>query len=62
MRGRVALPSRLTAYEAAARLYLAERPYIHLYHRTNIFGHAAKLEGARLIPGGLMRVQELKLK
>lgn len=61
-RGRVDLPGRLSAYEAAAKIYLAERPYIYLYHRTNIFGHSAKLEGLRLIPDGLMRVQGLKLK
>lgn len=61
-RGRVYLPARLTAYEAAARIYLAERPYIYLYHRTNIFGHAAKLEGLRLVPDGLMRLQGLKMK
>ena len=61
-RGRVDLPGRLSAYDAAATIYLAERPYIYLYHRTNIFGHSAKLDGLRLIPDGLMRVQGLRLK
>ncbi|MBX3498002.1 MAG: ABC transporter substrate-binding protein [Alphaproteobacteria bacterium] len=61
-RGRVYLPARLSAYEAAAKIYLAERPYIYLYHRTNIFAHGAKLEGLRLIPDGLMRVQGLRLR
>ncbi|MGE3652169.1 MAG: ABC transporter substrate-binding protein [Reyranellaceae bacterium] len=61
-RGRVYLPSRLSAYEDAAKIYLAERPYIYLYHPTNIFGLSAKLDGFRVIPDGLMRVQGLKFK
>ena len=61
-RGRVYLPARLNAYDAAAKIYLEERPYIYLFHRTSIFGMTAKLDGFRVIPDGLMRVQGLKFK
>ncbi len=61
-RVKVDLAARQAAYEAAAKLYLADRPYIYLYHPTNIFGFTARLSGLRVIPDGLIRVQGLKLK
>ncbi len=61
-RGRVYLPARLNAYDDAAKIYLAERPYIYLFHPTNIFGMSAKLDGFRVVADGLMRVQGLKFK
>jgi peptide/nickel transport system substrate-binding protein len=61
-RSNVDMPARLAAYDAAAKIYLAERPYIYLYHNTNIFGMTARLDGFRVIPDGLMRVKGLRLK
>ena len=54
--------TRYAAYDKAAALYLADRPYIYLFHPTLIFGLSPNLEGFKVVPDGLMRVTGLKMK
>ena len=54
--------TRYTAYDKAAALYLADRPYVYLWHTTLIYGLSPKLEGFRVVPDGLARVVGLKMK
>jgi peptide/nickel transport system substrate-binding protein len=52
--------ARAAAYDRAARLYLADRPYIYLWHPLVLHGTGATIEGLRPVPDGLIRVQGLK--
>lgn len=51
--------ARTAAYDRAARLYLADRPYIYLWHPRVLHGAGAGIEGLRPVPDGLIRVQGL---
>lgn len=51
---------RAAAYDRAARLYLADRPYIYLWHPLTLHGTGAAIEGLRPVPDGLIRVQGLR--
>jgi peptide/nickel transport system substrate-binding protein len=53
---------RAAAYDRAARLYLADRPYIYLWHPQTLTGTSAAVEGFRLVPDGLVRLQGLRLR
>lgn len=55
-------PSRLAAYARAMEILLRDRPYIYLWHPRSFFAVRAGLEGLRLIPDGLIRVQGLRLR
>jgi peptide/nickel transport system substrate-binding protein len=53
---------RLKLYRQVADIYLTkERGRIYLWHRKNLFAHTTRLQGLRLVPDGLIRVQGLKL-
>lgn len=52
---------RKAAYEKAFAQIQADRPLIYLYHQAWIFAHAAKLQGYRQLPDGIIRLQDLKL-
>jgi len=53
---------RLKLYRQVAQIYLIEeRGRIYLWHRKNLFAHTTRLQGFRLVPDGLIRVQGLKL-
>ncbi|MBP0463373.1 ABC transporter substrate-binding protein [Roseomonas sp. PWR1] len=52
--------ARAAAYDRAARLYLADRPYIYLWHPLTLHGTGAAIEGLRPVPDGLIRVQGLR--
>ncbi len=58
----VAPARRVAAYADAMQVLLRDRPYIYLWHPTNFFGTAARLEGLALVPDGLIRVQDLRLR
>lgn len=52
--------TRAAAYERAARLYLADRPYIYLWHPRVLHGIGASIEGLRPVPDGIIRLQGLR--
>lgn len=52
--------ARAAAYERAARLYLADRPYIYLWHPRVLHGVGAAIEGLRPVPDGIIRIQGLR--
>lgn len=53
---------RAAAYDRAARIYLADRPYIYLWHPRLLIGTTAQVEGLRMVPDGLIRLQGLRVK
>jgi peptide/nickel transport system substrate-binding protein len=52
---------RYADYEGAARIYLAERPYIYISHPALIFGMSSRLDGFQLVPDGLIRYAGMRL-
>ncbi len=52
---------RKASYEKAFAEVLADAPLIYLYHPTLLFAHAAKLEGYRQFPDGIIRIQDMRL-
>jgi len=50
---------RAAAYDRAARMYLADRPYINLWQPLTLHGVSASIQGLRAVPDGLIRVQGL---
>jgi len=52
--------ARATAYEAAARIYLVDRPYIYLWHPRVLHGVGAAIQGLQPVPDGIIRIQGLK--
>jgi peptide/nickel transport system substrate-binding protein len=61
-RTQIDFPARFAAYEQAAQIYLAERPYIYLWHPALIYGVSRRLEGFRLVPDGMIRLGGLKAR
>ena len=53
---------RKAIYEQFAGKWLTEGGVIYLYHRTLLFAHGANLEGYKVMPDGLIRVTDLRLK
>jgi len=56
------LAERKTIYEQAAAEILPKGGVLYLYHRTLLFAHTPRLEGFKVMPDGLIRVTDLKLK
>lgn len=52
--------SRYEAFKNAAEHYLADRPYIYLFHPTELTGIRSNLEGYVQYPDGLFRFANLK--
>jgi peptide/nickel transport system substrate-binding protein len=53
---------RKALYEQVAQKWLTEGSVIYLYHRALLFAHGQRLEGFKVMPDGLIRVTDLKLK
>ncbi len=51
---------RAAAYDRAARQYLADRPYINLWQPLTLNGALASIQGLRVVPDGLIRLQGLR--
>ena len=51
---------RAAAYDRAARIYLADRPYINLWQPLTLHGIGASIQGLRAVPDGLIRLQGLR--
>jgi peptide/nickel transport system substrate-binding protein len=49
-------------YEQVADKWLNQGSVIYLYHRALLFAHSPRLEGFKVMPDGLMRVTDLKLR
>ena len=57
------MAARVAIYRKVAALYLErDRGRIYLWHRKNLFAHAARLQGLRLVPDGLIRPQGIRLQ
>jgi peptide/nickel transport system substrate-binding protein len=55
--------ARIAIYRKVAALYLErDRGRIYLWHRKNLFPQAARLQGLRLVPDGLIRPQGIRLQ
>jgi len=52
--------ARLAAYGRAMAVLLRDRPYIYLWHPQSFFATRAGIDGLRLIPDGLIRIQGLR--
>ena len=50
----------MAAYARAMAVLLRDRPYIYLWHPQSFFATRAGIEGLRLMPDGLIRVQGLR--
>jgi peptide/nickel transport system substrate-binding protein len=53
---------RKAIYEQVAAKWLTEGSVLYLYHRALLFAHSTRLDGFRVMPDGLIRVTDLKLK
>ena len=53
---------RKALYEQVAAKWLPEGSVLYLYHRALLFAHGTRLEGFKVMPDGLIRVTDLKLK
>ena len=53
---------RKALYARVAERILTDKPLLYLLHRRWFIAHAARLEGVRLLPDGLLRVTGLMLK
>ena len=53
---------RKALYEQVAAKWLPEGSVLYLYHRALLFAHGTQLEGFKVMPDGLIRVTDLKLK
>lgn len=53
---------RRAAYGRAMQVLLHDRPYIYLWHSTNIAATGARVEGLQLVPDGLIRVAGVRVR
>ncbi len=60
-RSTVDAAARLKLFEQIAAMEAKDRPIVYLYHRHWLWGYTGKLSGLRMIPDGLMRVQNLRM-
>jgi len=61
-RGATDFAKRKIAYDAAAKIYLDDRPYIYLWNGRLIAGTAARLDGLTMVPDGMLRLRDLRLR
>ena len=52
--------ARMIAYREAMAVLLRDRPYIYLWHPQSFFAVRTGIDGLRLIPDGLIRLQGLR--
>ena len=53
---------RKALYEQVNSKWLTEGSVLYLYHRALLFAHSTRLDGFKVMPDGLIRVTDLKLK
>jgi peptide/nickel transport system substrate-binding protein len=53
---------RKALYEQFGQKWLTEGSVLYLYHRALLFAHGTKVEGFKVMPDGLIRVTDLRLK
>jgi peptide/nickel transport system substrate-binding protein len=53
---------RKTRYDTINRLLLDELPVVYLYHAKWIFAHKARLAGLKMVPDGIIRLDEARLR
>jgi peptide/nickel transport system substrate-binding protein len=61
-RASTVVADRKALYEQVAQKWLSEGSVLYLYHRALLFAHGTRLEGFKVMPDGLIRVADLKLK
>ncbi|MBC7636979.1 MAG: ABC transporter substrate-binding protein [Acetobacteraceae bacterium] len=61
-RGTTDFAKRKIAYDAAAKIYLDDRPYIYLWNGRLIAGTSARLDGLIMVPDGMLRLRDLRLR
>ena len=61
-RGTTDMARRMADYTDAAAIYLADLPYIYLYHSVLITGMTDRLDGLKPVPDSLFRLQGLRLR
>ncbi len=61
-RGATEFAKRKIAYDAAAKIYLDDRPYIYLWNGRLIAGTSARLDGLTMVPDGMLRLRDLRLR
>jgi peptide/nickel transport system substrate-binding protein len=49
-------------YQQVAQKWLGEGSVLYLYHRALLFAHSPRLDGFKVMPDGLIRVTDLRLK
>ncbi len=53
---------RKDLYQKVAQKWLSEGSVLYLYHRALLFAHSPRLDGFKVMPDGLIRVTDLRLK
>ena len=53
---------RKSLYQQVAQKWLNDGSVLYLYHRALLFAHSPRLDGFKVMPDGLIRVTDLKLK
>ena len=53
---------RAKLFSQAASLEHRDRPIVYLYHRQWLWAHTNRLSGYRVIPDGLVRLQDMRIK
>ena len=53
---------RSKLFSQAASLEHRDRPIVYLYHRQWLWAHTNRLSGYRVIPDGLVRLQDMRIK
>jgi len=61
-RAQVDPAARLAAYGRAMDILLRDRPYIYLWHPQSFVGAGAAVQGLRMVPDGLIRLQGLRVR
>ena len=58
----VSAAERKAIYAQVAPTILAEGGVLYLYHRTLLFAHSTRLDGFHVVPDGLIRLTDLRIK
>jgi peptide/nickel transport system substrate-binding protein len=61
-RTKISQAERKGLYQQVAQKWLGEGSVLYLYHRALLFAHSPRLDGFKVMPDGLIRVTELRLK
>jgi peptide/nickel transport system substrate-binding protein len=61
-RTKISQAERKDLYQKVAQKWLGEGSVLYLYHRALLFAHSPRLDGFKVMPDGLIRVTDLRLK